>query len=173
MSHFLIKQSAYSAIEERYRCAHEVREIRLRILADSRKAYYNQCISCGHAGSAIGLKSIKNQVNLISTTLFDNELEVKWRARKNAEYQATYLAIEPSLKAEYEAYLESETWRKRRLVILERASKICECCEYYPANEIHHKTYARIGQELDTDLMAVCKFCHDQIHKKSRPISKK
>ncbi|GAB2999623.1 hypothetical protein GCM10010960_01830 [Arenimonas maotaiensis] len=169
MSHFLIKKAAYSAIEERYRCTHEVREIRLRILVDSRKAYYNQCISCGHAGSAIGLKSIKNQAKPISITLFDNELEIKWRARKNAEYQAIYIAIEPSLKAEYEAYLESETWRKRRMVILERATKKCECCEHYPATEIHHKTYARIGQELDSDLMAVCKLCHDQIHGKFNP----
>lgn len=143
---------------------HETRELRLRKISDGRPAYYRQCIRCGHAGNAISTKVAKSEYQGRTEPAFDDELGHQWRARKRAEYIATYKEIEPSLRAEYKKYLDSKAWMLRRSIILSHAHGVCECCEYYPATEVHHKTYERIGQELDKDLMAVCSFCHGLLH---------
>lgn len=51
----------------------------------------------------------------------------------------------------------------------------CEWCQFYfdedghsrdrerQSLEIHHKTYERIGQERDEDLVALCWSCHDGV----------
>lgn len=31
-------------------------------------------------------------------------------------------------------------------------------------SHVHHKTYARIGNEYDEDLELLCMFCHDRKH---------
>jgi hypothetical protein len=165
-AHFSIKADAYAAIEAKYHCDHANRELRLRIIADGRKAYYRQCISCGHAGSAVSAKVARLELQGRVEPSFDDDLEHQCHARKRAEYLATYQEIAPKLRAEYEAYLASDAWTQCRAVALMRANEICECCEHFRATEVHHITYERIGQELDSDLMAVCSFCHGLLHRR-------
>ena len=169
MPHFSVKAQAYAAIEAKYCCTHERRELRVRTVADGRTAYYRQCTRCGQAGKAVSVSIAKSEHRGRVVPAFDNEIEHRWRAKKSAEYVATYNDIEPRLRAEYEAYLASGVWAQRRSVILARASGLCECCEHYPASEVHHKTYERIGHENDADLMAVCGFCHGLLHGLTAP----
>ena len=61
-------------------------------------------------------------------------------------------------------YLGSAFWRERREHILQRANGKCEKCGQRPPTEIHHLTYIRVFQELPTDLLAVCRQCHAEIH---------
>lgn len=165
MPHFKIKKETYSEIEARFRCDHEKRELRRRIIADGRAAYYRQCICCGQAGRAIGVKEAKLELNgNTEAPPFDNDLEHKWRGRKHAEYIKKYQEIAPQLKEEYEAYLKSHDWIVRRAATLEQAENICEICGHFKATQVHHINYERIGFELDSDLMAVCHFCHSLLH---------
>ncbi|HMF21459.1 MAG TPA: HNH endonuclease signature motif containing protein [Pseudolabrys sp.] len=64
----------------------------------------------------------------------------------------------------YNWYLGSAFWRERREHILKRANYTCEKCGKRPAAEVHHLTYIRIYQELPSDLVALCKPCHNEIH---------
>lgn len=165
MPHFRIKKEAYSQIEARFRCAHEKRELRRRIIADGRPAYYRQCIRCGHAGKAIAVKEAESELHgSAETPSFDDEMEHKWRAKKHAEYIKTYQDIASRLREEYEAYLKSDDWAARRITVLERAENVCQVCEHFPATQVHHIRYERIGAELDSDLLAVCSFCHGLLH---------
>jgi hypothetical protein len=165
MPHFAIKSEAYAAIEARFRCDHESRELRLRIIADKRSVYYRQCIRCGNAGRAIAVKEAKLEIpSERDAPPFDDDLEYQWLARKHAEYVKTYQDIVPELKEEYEAYLQSDNWAARRTSTLERANHVCQVCEHFPATQVHHIHYERIGAELDSDLMAVCSFCHGLLH---------
>jgi hypothetical protein len=66
--------------------------------------------------------------------------------------------------AAYHWYLGSAFWRERREFILGRANHICEKCEKRRATEVHHLTYIRVFQELPSDLIALCKPCHSEIH---------
>jgi hypothetical protein len=76
-------------------------------------------------------------------------------------------------RAEYEEYLRSPTWRLRRADAIKRAGGKCEDCraEYrlrgaasgymmWPAQEVHHLTYERVGNERPEDLVALCERHH-------------
>lgn len=166
MTQFSVKAAAYAAIEAKYRCAHENRELRLRVIADGRTAHYRQCIICGHAGNTVPKKTVRAEHEGQNAPPFDNDLEYRWHGRKHAEYLSTYKKIEPLLRAEYEAYLVSDRWAERRAATIQAANGICQCCEHFPATQAHHLTYERIGNEHASDLMAVCSFCHDLLHGK-------
>jgi hypothetical protein len=64
----------------------------------------------------------------------------------------------------YHWYLGSAFWRERREHVLQRANRMCEKCGKRAATEVHHLTYIRVFQELPSDLLAVCRQCHAEIH---------
>jgi phage terminase large subunit GpA-like protein len=45
-----------------------------------------------------------------------------------------------------------------------RCHRVCEHCGERRAVQAHHLTYERLGDELLTDLLAVCLECHEEIH---------
>lgn len=68
----------------------------------------------------------------------------------------------------YVRYLRSCAWQHIRQQVMQRANYRCERCGCMTAYfEIHHMTYERLGRERLTDLLALCKECHKQIHYKS------
>ncbi|KAA3654980.1 MAG: hypothetical protein DWQ11_02920 [Proteobacteria bacterium] len=164
---FKVKQELAQAIEQRFQCEHDERQLRLRTIADGRRAYYRQCVRCGHAGNAVSARAaLRDLAGNSQPPLFDDELEPKWRAKKHAAYVAAYTAARSEIKKEYGAYLRSVEWAQRRLLVLRRANWVCEICEYFDAKEVHHVTYERVGHERDADLMAVCPFCHGLLHER-------
>ncbi len=67
----------------------------------------------------------------------------------------------------YGAYLASREWWLKREAVMKRAKGICERCKRHKARAVHHINYARVYNELLTDLQAICPGCHDFIHAKS------
>lgn len=71
-------------------------------------------------------------------------------------------------RAEYRDYLRSEEWQQRRLKVLEAAGFRCQTCNA-PAQkmmlDVHHRTYERVGKEESGDLVALCRKCHQVIHR--------
>lgn len=70
----------------------------------------------------------------------------------------------------YSDYLQSTHWRELRLRILDRAGWACERCGR-AATQVHHRTYERIGAELDADLEALCVPCHQVQHPEKKILS--
>jgi RNase P subunit RPR2 len=64
----------------------------------------------------------------------------------------------------YQDYIQSPEWEKVRKRILKRARGKCEKCRKRPPLQVHHLTYARLGNERDEDLLAVCGPCHQSFH---------
>ena len=159
-----LKQQAYAEIEARYTCAHLERQLRARTIADGRQSFVTQCIRCGHTSQPIARKKAEALSEGKPIPLYDDNLDTEWRERKSAEYQQIFQTLAPSLAAEYEAYLRSTAWRERRKAVLARASDHCELCQKADATQVHHRTYIRLGNELLTDLLAVCETCHEVIH---------
>ncbi len=67
-------------------------------------------------------------------------------------------------KTEYREYISSTGWQMRRRQYLE-IHNACAVCEmprwlteivYDQDLNIHHVSYANLGHELDTDLLALC-----------------
>lgn len=73
--------------------------------------------------------------------------------------------VHPTRKEYRTEYLLSNDWRQKSSIILDR-DKICYICQKQPATDAHHLTYERLGVEnLDTDLIGICRNCHNRIHK--------
>lgn len=66
-------------------------------------------------------------------------------------------------RVKYHEYMASREWRLKRRRILERANGMCERCGFNRATQVHHKTYARLGHEWDSDLQAICRGCHEYV----------
>ena len=66
----------------------------------------------------------------------------------------------------YPKYISSAAWRFNpvRLREFEAAGFQCRLCPNTVAQghvlEAHHRTYERLGRELDGDLTALCRECH-------------
>ena len=63
-------------------------------------------------------------------------------------------------------YMASENWERLRQERITLCKGICEArtknCEKY-ASDIHHISYAHIGDEALWDLRAVCRSCHKKV----------
>jgi 5-methylcytosine-specific restriction endonuclease McrA len=64
----------------------------------------------------------------------------------------------------YEQYLGTRHWRQRRERSLVLADHRCERCGARSTLQVHHRTYERLGEELDEDLEVLCDRCHAAEH---------
>jgi len=60
----------------------------------------------------------------------------------------------------YEIYLLTPHWSVLSTQVKNRAGWQCESCQRGSLLTTHHKTYARLGQELLSDLECLCRECH-------------
>lgn len=67
------------------------------------------------------------------------------------------------MNQKYKEYLQSEEWRELKIDLLQIRGCKCERCGRGRSPErlhVHHKTYARIFNELPSDLVILCGRCH-------------
>ncbi len=70
-----------------------------------------------------------------------------------------FLSVEPR------AHYDTEVWRRRRNLYFETHEKICALDSSHRRSiNLHHRNYERLGQELDSDLIALCRDCHARFH---------
>lgn len=137
-----------------------------------------QCGNCGGiSGHWIALTRVPNWQSLPD---WDYGIEPAWQQREReylpnyrkqkieSEGVAAFAKPEPEPAVgfweKYGPYLASEAWREKANLVLMRAHGICEGCGKAPATQVHHLTYARVGNEMLFDLVAICKSCHEIIH---------
>lgn len=66
----------------------------------------------------------------------------------------------------YAQYLRSPEWRRTRAAALLRAGHCCSLdVGHTDGLEVHHRTYERLGAELATDLVVLCRACHQLHHR--------
>lgn len=70
-------------------------------------------------------------------------------------------------KSEYAAYLKTPAWKRKAAMVHAHAKHLCEGCGLHKSQEVHHLTYANIGNEFLFELVAICALCHDRIHGKA------
>jgi 5-methylcytosine-specific restriction endonuclease McrA len=63
-------------------------------------------------------------------------------------------------------YLKSDSWQRKRYVVLRRDNWRCVYCGAR-ATQVHHKKYAKyqIGREPIKWLVSVCDSCHRSVHR--------
>lgn len=128
-----------------------------------------QCRKCGQGvGCNVPMAGISEA--------WDDELEQRVRSEYELACQAYNAQRELYFKqargersrewwSEYNRYLRSAVWHAKRLLVMERAGGICECCLQRDAEHVHHMKYPdTFGMEPAWDLRAVCVPCHKIIH---------
>jgi len=64
----------------------------------------------------------------------------------------------------YHDYLMSTPWKNKSESAKRRASNRCQLCNRPNNLQTHHRTYERLGNEDDGDLIVLCRECHKKFH---------
>lgn len=138
-------------------------EVRKRSVRGGAIQYVEQCKFCGRAaGNAIAKSSVKD----LEFNDFDVELHSRYQRAISRAHQEARIKEKEDWQTQYKTYLLSEEWANKRRAVLRRASGLCEGCLKQNAREVHHLTYANVGDELLFQLVALCGSCHEKAHKK-------
>lgn len=70
----------------------------------------------------------------------------------------------------YKRYIASKAWNRRRKAWYRKHGRHCRACSSTKNLHLHHRTYERLGTELDEDLVALCESCHDHVHQFHRTL---
>jgi hypothetical protein len=66
---------------------------------------------------------------------------------------------------DYKKYIGSQKWKAKRDKKLEQAGYRCEKCgvsKYSKKLEVHHLNYGNLGNEKLSELIVLCKECHEK-----------
>ena len=61
-------------------------------------------------------------------------------------------------------YLKTRHWQETREKAIALAGGCCHECGNTRGLEVHHKTYAHLGDEQPQDLEVLCGYCHAERH---------
>ncbi len=149
-------------------CNHNSAELRSIKVRGGATAFYNVCITCGtKVGHAIPMKSVAETPSFVDA----DELEQNYK--QSREIKRFNLVKDHATRTKEESrafakkwgqYLQSDTWKNKRNLVLGRADFICEGCGVEKATEVHHLTYERRFTEMLFDLVALCSTCHSLVH---------
>lgn len=93
--------------------------------------------------------------------------EIRKRLKKELRFEDPREHKRTVSRWEYHDYIRSPEWQERRRQFFESGPGTrCYCCHRgrRPGFHVHHRTYKRLGQEYDADLLLVCPDCHKLIH---------
>ena len=104
-------------------------------------------------------------------------LEALERKIEEEKRHKSFLENVNQRNVQYSEYLKSPKWKTIRNKVMIRDNHTCQGCLAVRAEEVHHKTYANVGNELMYQLISLCRKCHKTAHdKKNRgglgPISR-
>ncbi|MBA3950431.1 MAG: hypothetical protein H0X57_00945 [Rubrobacter sp.] len=69
----------------------------------------------------------------------------------------------------YKDYLQTPHWKRKREDKVRAAGHRCQLCNRGSVTlNVHHRTYERLGEELDEDLTVLCRDCHNTFHEHRR-----
>jgi hypothetical protein len=68
----------------------------------------------------------------------------------------------------YRDYLQTDDWKYRRDRALKRSGFSCQVCSRRGELQVHHRTYARRGNEVASDLIVLCATCHQLFHENAK-----
>lgn len=136
-------------------------------------------IPCGTCGDDVIVKgkSRSELINLRYLSKFTlcesckrkkNEKEPRKRnSLKLYNKSKNFTEIERLNNLTYQEYIETPYWDNTRKRALKAAGYRCQKCRKVNVPlDVHHLTYERRGQELLSDLLVVCRPCHEAIHGK-------
>ncbi len=93
-----------------------------------------------------------------------NKRKAEYQRKLSAGYEAKQERRKLLGTMPYRDYLQTPEWQETRKAALRRARYCCQACSSTFRLNVHHRTYARRGQELNSDLIVLCAGCHQLFH---------
>jgi len=103
--------------------------------------------------------AISEQIDAPKMTALEYRKE--WRKERNSHKRTKG---EPSGAINYNDYINSPEWQKKRRSFNSREA-VCLSCGVGGVLDLHHVTYQRLGEEGPDDCVWVCRGCHKNIHR--------
>lgn len=155
-------------------CSHEARKHYRRTFSNGSEAIGLACTRCGN-WTSVKKSSVNDPDSLpvYEDTIrdaFDEEVRRSLTERK-LDREAERAEQREGWFAQYDAYLKTDKWRRKRSARLSLDRHTCTAqvrCDGSPATEVHHVTYAHLGDEPLFDLRSVCHECHEAITEMDR-----
>ena len=148
-------------------CSHESSEVRFKIASNGQKMVSAQCLRCGgSAGSFLKKADWPAVIPEWDPDLSDRywrEEGQQWRDQYDAEREAE----SADFWTRHAEVMRSPEWREKCRKVWQRESGLCQGCREAKGAHVHHMTYARLGEELLTDLVLFCVPCHERYHGRS------
>ena len=91
-------------------------------------------------------------------------LQLECAEQHRADLSIRKARIAELRKMPYKQYRRTKEWQARRTRVLQRAGGRCEVCYASGLIDVHHRSYSRYGDELLSDLIALCRPCHQRHH---------
>lgn len=151
---------------QQFDCSHEIVAVRKREIAGGSTQFIGQCQRCGYSvGNAVARDKAFGSNGGREPPAFDSALRENWDAQRAKSYQGIEAKFDRNAFFDnYDDYLKSPAWRSKRSKVLNRANGICEGCGDNKADQVHHLTYAHVGNEFLFELVALCHPCHERLH---------
>jgi hypothetical protein len=156
---------------KQFDCKDHVTQFTYLITANDMRQYRFQCVKCGQV---VGKSSIKfSDLSSSQKALarpFDEGLQREQSEERTrlcrAALEADRTAESIAWFAEHNEYTNSQEWKHKRLLVLQRDHHTCTAnmigCTH-AADDVHHLTYDHWKNEPLFDLTSVCRHCHDMI----------
>ncbi len=161
-------RSFYDLVQEEFACEHPTERVTLTRFTkiNGTVEYRKQCLTCGESVAVVKANTIP-AAEKASLTEFDRDIKQErgaaWRARYEELKAAHDEARRSERNEEYQEYLRSMEWARKRQVVLVRDDWLCQGCRRARATEVHHLTYDHIFHEFLFELVALCAECHRSI----------
>jgi len=162
----------YSAVKKKvddeFVCKHAAHTVRKKFAADGAVSIWHQCDRCGHKVGIAIKKASLTPAQLQALPEWDGQIEARFHAASKKRFDELW-ANEQQRQTEvwqraYDEYLETPAWKRKRQLVMLRAQGICEGCREAEAIDVHHFSYADVGQEFLFQLAALCRMCHERLH---------
>lgn len=101
-----------------------------------------------------------------------NSPQVRLQQQFQQEQEQKQSAVTALRKLPYKEYLLTEHWQEFRKHALKRAKYRCQLCNKSGKLDIHHRTYENLGCEHVSDVIALCRECHEKHHDIQKPEAK-
>jgi ribosomal protein L37AE/L43A len=152
-------------IYSEFDCKHATRSLRARKVAGGSIQRVWQCSACGWpVSNALSKAEAIKIAGTSELPAFDDELQAKWGAQRVAALDKAEVEYREKIRGEYGDYLGGEPWKRKRLAVFKRCNYLCEGCAENKATEVHHLTYAHLGNEFLFELVGLCEGCHKRVH---------
>ena len=99
----------------------------------------------------------KKQQERVRKIIDENRGEAKFRMERGQ-------SISELCNLPYEEYLLTEHWQEVRRGALKRAKHKCQLCNKSSNLHVHHRTYENRGCEDISDVIVLCRECHEKHH---------